>query len=621
MKTTFRILIIDDSIEDRFVYKRLLESQKELDCVFMEAGTGEIGIDLFHKEKPDCLLLDFNLPDMTGLEILTELNLKYDVLELPVVMLTGNGNEQIAVTAMKRGAKDYIPKENVTSESLFLAVDNAISKVAMYHRTKELESVKANFLSTASHELRTPLTIIKEFVSLVNDEIAGPITLEQKDCLSSVLQNCERLSNLINDILDLQRIEGGDPNIHRQRIDLSKIIEHCKHDFLPQCERKNQQLEIEYAELLPFVLCDPEKIIQVLVNLVGNAQKFTPEGGKIKIKASCSNTADEYVHVEVIDSGIGISSNDQEIVWGRFSQVGRQDGPGAKGTGLGLSIVKNLIKMHDGQVQLTSALDKGSTFSFTIPIHTDKKELFALISDHHKVAMSRDNELWVMMVRCNSINQLKVVEQDIRNALYRREDTTTIIKSEKLIIVTAEVDGEGRDTLRQRIENSVADKPGITTADNNIRATDSISEWVASMKEQLKPVATEELLKHVLVIDDEEDILDMVSLTLETSDLNLKVDVASNGYDACLHFGELNPDLVILDFTMPGFDGYLVLQTIKKSERWNNVKVMAISGDREKCNTMIENGADDYLLKPFQIKDLIDKTSRLLGEDGTSNPE
>lgn len=232
MKSHLRILIIDDSTEDRLTYKRLLSGQEEISYEFIEADNGEDGIELFKAESPDCTLLDYNISGMTGFDVLSMLRETYPNLDLPIVMLTGEGNEKIAVKAMKMGAQDYLSKSNLSFEGLYLAIDKTVKKIALQRKAKELESIKSDFLSTASHELRTPLTIIKEFISLVRDEVTGPITVEQKECLTTAYQNCNRLGNLINDVLDLQRIEAGNPGLHRSQVKLTKLLDSCGRGFL-----------------------------------------------------------------------------------------------------------------------------------------------------------------------------------------------------------------------------------------------------------------------------------------------------------------------------------------------------------------------------------------------------
>ena len=161
MKTNFRILIIDDSAEDRLIYRRLLAKQEDVSYKFIEADNGDDGIELLKTENPDCTLLDYNISNMTGFDVLSVLGETYPDLDLPIVMLTGEGNEKIAVKAMKMGAQDYLSKSNLSSEALYLAIDNIMKKIRLHRKAKELELVKADFLSTASHELLFPVRLIR----------------------------------------------------------------------------------------------------------------------------------------------------------------------------------------------------------------------------------------------------------------------------------------------------------------------------------------------------------------------------------------------------------------------------------------------------------------------------
>ena len=615
-KQQLKILIIDDNPEDRLLCKRLLQAGpgKGRDWIFIEADNGEAARELLQVQPPDCVLLDYCLPDVTGLELLSTFSKDYKETLLPVVMLTGAGNESIAVAAMKLGTQDYLIKGDLSPESLYLAINNAIQRIASFHKAKELESMKYEFLSTASHELRTPLTIIREFVSLVRDEIAGTINREQYECLTSALKNCERLSNLLNDILDLQKMEGGNLNLSLRKVVLSSLIESCRSDFQALCLEKKQQLNVMIADKLPAALCDPNKITQVLVNLISNAHKFTPEAGCITITASRSQEDENFILVEVSDTGQGIGKEYQNQVWGRFTQVGRADGPGAKGTGLGLAIVRDLVELHGGIVGLVSEEGQGATFSFTIPVYDELKEITSLIEDRLTTTQSEGKHLSVTLVKCNSSSQLSEIDQCIRNTLRRKDDKSMIVESENTIVITAAIKKDDVGALWHRIKQTIKNAQfEVSSANCLMRSDIPVNTQLAYMKEHLQPISLSPLVKRVLIIDDEVELLSMASAALESSPLNLHVTVDNNGYNACLHLMETAPDLVILDIAMPGFDGIQVLERLRNSSIWLGLKILVISGDENRSAQMIELGANDFLAKPLNTRDLIAKSAKLLG--------
>ncbi len=308
-----------------------------------------------------------------------------------VAGLLGVGNEMEATTIVQRVAQgrgkwsgDLIARrsggstfhvnvligssqdsEGVLTGLVFSFVDIS-DRVAATNRLRELDETKSRFVAEASHELRTPLAIITEFVSLVHDEVTGTVNEKQKECLDSALRNCTRLSTLINTMLDLARIESGKIKIERKRNAIEPILSEVYKNFQPTCKSRRQTLCLKISEDPPDVFCDVDSVHKILTNLVGNAIKFTPEGGEVTI--ACSREG-QVLKIEVVDNGRGISEDAQKAVFEAFWQVEREDGPGAKGTGLGLAIVKKLVELNGGTVAMRSSKGKGSCFFFTLPLY------------------------------------------------------------------------------------------------------------------------------------------------------------------------------------------------------------------------------------------------------------
>jgi PAS domain S-box-containing protein len=230
-------------------------------------------------------------------------------------------------------------------------------------RLRNLNELQSKFVAEASHEIRTPLTIIKESVRQVVDGVCGPLTAEQKEILGVSLQAIERLKAVVNDLLDISKLEAGKTVLRRQRIDLLEVMEDVRALFQGQAESKGIRLLLVGDRDNVTLYADRGRIIQILTNLVGNAVKFTPRGS---ITLSLAARPD-YVECAVADTGIGIAEADLPKVFGRFLQFGSSyTGPGG-GTGLGLSIAKSLVELHGGKIRVNSALDKGTTFTFTLP--------------------------------------------------------------------------------------------------------------------------------------------------------------------------------------------------------------------------------------------------------------
>lgn len=233
-----------------------------------------------------------------------------------------------------------------------------------YERLKELDRLKSNFVNAVTHELRTPLTSIIGYAEFLEDEIGGRLSSVQQEFVSQIQRGSRRLEFLLNDLLDFARIEAGTFRLRLADADLGKKIRDIVESMRPQAEEAFLSLQVSLPEDLPVIRMDAQRVGQVLINLIGNALKFTPAGGRITVGARVEG---ESVRCEVSDTGIGIAPEDLPRLFQRFSQLesGVKQG---KGAGLGLSISKALIEAHGGQIGVASQPGYGSTFWFTLPV-------------------------------------------------------------------------------------------------------------------------------------------------------------------------------------------------------------------------------------------------------------
>jgi len=238
----------------------------------------------------------------------------------------------------------------------------------MARKLKELDQMKDDFVSSVSHELRSPLTSIKGYVDFILRGKAGALNDKLVEYLTIVKNNTSRLATFINDILDLAKIEARRFELGREALELPPLIEEMVTFFKPQAEENKIQLQAVVPTSISLVSADPDKIRQVFINLLSNAFKFTPEGGKVIIEARNSDSGD-FVEVCVKDTGVGIAKEDLQKVFDKFQQIKPAGGKvkKVKGTGLGLAIVKGILEAHGGRIWVESELDKGSNFVFTLP--------------------------------------------------------------------------------------------------------------------------------------------------------------------------------------------------------------------------------------------------------------
>jgi len=240
----------------------------------------------------------------------------------------------------------------------------------------ELARMKTEFISTASHELRTPLTSIKNAVDILLGKKAGELNAKQEQFVSMAARNIDRLAILINDLLDISKLDAGKVELDFAELDPAGIFKEVVETFKLQAESKSQTLEIDYANLdnVPIVYADYARIQQVLNNLISNALKFTQEGGKVILSARAISDFDSAIRnphsaieISVTDNGPGLSVDDQKKVFEKFYQAGNTLNQKSKGSGLGLNISKGLVKGHGGKLSLESELGKGCRFFFTLP--------------------------------------------------------------------------------------------------------------------------------------------------------------------------------------------------------------------------------------------------------------
>jgi PAS domain S-box-containing protein len=256
--------------------------------------------------------------------------------------------------------------DKMEQPSGFLHLAKDITEKKRYeHRLKELDRLKSDFVSNVSHELRTPLTAIKGSVDNMIDGITGTMNEKQTRYLTRIKSNADRLTRLINELLDLSRIEAGKIDLKPVNLALVSLAQEIADNIRPVAVEKLISLEVAAADGGTTAWADRDKIIQVLMNLIGNAVKFTPERGKVTV--AVHKNGDRWVQISVADTGPGILPEEASRIFDRFYQIAQAEKQKAKGTGLGLAICKALVEMHGGKIWMESEVGKGSTFSFTLP--------------------------------------------------------------------------------------------------------------------------------------------------------------------------------------------------------------------------------------------------------------
>jgi len=392
------VLIIDDNEQDQKIMTRYLSKTGVQEISVAE--NGEDGVQKASEVAFDLILVDTMLPGMDGFAACR--NIKEQSAKAHVIMMTGRVDAVDADKARQMGADDYCVKtsdcaellnamerlhlrpdvgqksadlsaEMKTDEEIYsewgLDKTNQAIK-ALYRELEkkneeltELDRLKSEFVSMVSHELRTPLTIIKLSITQILDGVYGDLNAEQKEKLAMAVRGTDLLRRIINDLLDIAKLESKKVNLKKGDLNLTGLAKDVYHSFSELAKEKGLGLRLECSGEEIIVNADRDRIMQVFTNLLGNAFKFT-EKGSIKIVVEDKG---EEVQCRVADTGRGIAADDCPKAFDRFQQFGKSFEPGQEGTGLGLSICKGIVELHQGTIYLTSEEGKGTTIVFTLP--------------------------------------------------------------------------------------------------------------------------------------------------------------------------------------------------------------------------------------------------------------
>ncbi len=278
-------------------------------------------------------------------------------------------NRVIGVMALESPDMDSFSEEDVALvtrlvDHAAIAIDNA----RLFQQVQQANQAKTEFIDFVSHELKQPMTSMKGYTDLLKKGIAGTLNKQQTQFLDVIRSNVQRMDRLVQDLLDMSRIEAGRVHLEMEDVAPGAVAEEAVQTFQQSIENKQQTLTLDLEPDLPVVRGDAGRLGQVLTNLLSNANKYTPEGGSITVRVTqCELDGQSYVRWSVEDTGIGMTSEEMEMLFTKFFRSDSPEVRNVKGTGLGLVITRSLVEMHDGHLRVQSAPGEGSTFSFLIP--------------------------------------------------------------------------------------------------------------------------------------------------------------------------------------------------------------------------------------------------------------
>jgi signal transduction histidine kinase len=370
------ILVVDD---DPFVCD-MLQAILEGESYIVKTFT--CGLDALNfirdNQNIQLILSDMNMPDINGLELIHQL--KSEIADIPIIILTGNNEISIAIKAMHSGASDYLLKDENIEETVVMSVKRVFEKhqlqmdlaqknAELEQKNKELiesNKLKNNFLGIAAHDMRTPLYGIKGLAELLLDGSKGEMSEDQKTYISLISHSVEEMLILINDLLDISKIESGKLEILPRMNSITALVKNRLQFYSVMAAKKNIIVHTHFQPINDFSF-DANRISQVFDNFMSNAIKYSPFDKEIHVSIEVK---DNEVMVHIRDQGPGISKEDQSRLFGEFQRLSARPTGGEKSVGLGLAIVKKIVNAHNGRLDVISKLDEGSTFSFILPYDT-----------------------------------------------------------------------------------------------------------------------------------------------------------------------------------------------------------------------------------------------------------
>jgi len=484
------------------------------------------------------------------------------------------------------GISEDITEARIVQEALLQAQAEA----------ERANKAKSQFLASMSHELRTPLNAILGFSELLSDDTSDKFDKgTRRRFLDQIHTSGQHLLQLINDILDLSKVEAGQMELHLQSVELGELVQEVRASIEPLARSKAIVLNTESSRELSLI-ADSAKVKQMLLNLVSNAIKFTPSGGRIDIRV---RRLESWVEIAVSDSGIGIAKEDLGRLFAEFQQLDAGPGRQQEGTGLGLALTKRFAELHGGQVIVESELGKGSTFTLRLPLQTPAPRVSrapASVAPLHVASIDLDRPL-VLVVDDNP-QAAEILSRHLEAGGFRTEVARTGSEALSMAgelkpvaitldILLPEVDGwEVMSRLKADpatrdipvVVVSVVDKPLLGRAlgafDYFVKPVDGkallsrLSRYTFTTKVKSEPV-------QVLVVDDEKANLDMLEALLKPAGFGvLKAGSGQEGIDMAR--SEM-PSLILLDLMMPGLSGFDVVEALRGEEATRSIPIMVLT--------------------------------------------
>ncbi len=491
----------------------------------------------------------------------------------------------------------------------------------------EADRAKSEFVSTVSHELRTPMTSIKGYVDLLLMGAVGALSDQQRHFLEIIRNNADRLTALVNDLLDISRIETGRVELDLRAVHIHEVVEQVVTSLQARAQSRGLDLKAQVPASLPAVWGDSARVAQILTNLVGNAIQYTPPGGKVTISARPANG---FLEVSVADTGIGISEENRKRIFDRFFRADDPLVQETPGTGLGLSITASLVEMHGGEIWVESELGEGSTFTFTLPLATAPRP---------GLPLTRPSGLSVLVVE-DDPDVANLIRIHLEGEGYEvmmadhGEEAIRVARETHPALITLDIrlpDADGFVILeRIKKDPQTADIPVVIVSvvpdkERGLRlgAVDYVGKPIdeKALLEAIRRVLHRRGM--ILVVDDDRDNLSLMREALRRH--GFQVRTTGLGSKALEIAKEVKPALILLDLKLRDIEGYDVLRALKSDPDTRDIPVVVMTGslshEELKQQRALMLGAARFLTKPFAIEDFIREVSIVLQRTGPGQVE
>lgn len=485
----------------------------------------------------------------------------------------------------------------------------------------DINQMKNEFVSTVSHELRTPLTSIKGYIDLILDGEAGEVNEIQTEFLGIVKENTDRLVTLINDLLDISRIESGRLHLKVGPLDVGEVVAGVIETFRTIAEQQGISLESSVPHTLAPVVGDRDRIGQVLMNLVSNALKYTVGGGgTVKVRARREG---DRVIASVTDSGIGIPKEAQKDLFSKFYRVDSSLTRSIGGTGLGLSIAKSIVELLGGRIWVRSTPGRGSTFSFSLPVAGPEM----VRTPEMRSAGTAGAKVLVVDREPQVADLIETFLQDRGYTVIKAHsgwDAVQKAVEERPAVITLDVmleDVDGFELLQQL--KDIPETASIPVLVLSIVCDEGRSCRLGAADYLEKPIEKKRLVRviddlvgavaspKVLVVDDDRHVVEVLTKTLQSK--GFAVASAYDGREAMAAVRKRRPDLVLLDLKMPEMDGYQVIQRLKTDDATKDIPIVVVTAhrlDRERTDLLKLTAAQ--VSKPFSAEHLVERLESML---------